>query len=161
MPVKTTTFATASKRSLPLNSTSRPARAPHVRCLPVSHPPGRTVQPAMARGPPVTSDTGREPAEAGFRRIPESLPGGVLPHLPQMLRGGLAPASRTAGAATMANWLMLTPGLNFGTVLALVCYRMPRSRTSAHRHRRDGRCRKRHANGPARSTRQVWRLTGR
>jgi hypothetical protein len=149
----------------------------------------------MAGGPPVTSDTGREPAEAGFQRVPEPLPDGVLPHLPQILRGELVPSHRTAGvalrsgsqavlaravgwpahirptgrpvtgngrlegrkrgrrcacragmmtagegvAAIRANWLMLTPGLIFGTVLALICYRMPGSRASAHRHRRDGR----------------------
>jgi hypothetical protein len=48
----------------------------------------------------------------------------------------------TAGegvAAIMANWLMLTPWLIFGAVLAVICYRMLRSHTSAHRHRRDGR----------------------
>ena len=48
----------------------------------------------------------------------------------------------TAGegvAATIANWLMLIPGLIFGTVPALICYRMPGSRASAHRHRPDGR----------------------
>lgn len=41
--------------------------------------------------------------------------------------------------AIMANWLMLTPWLIFGTVLAVICYRMLRSHTSAHRHRQDGR----------------------
>lgn len=48
----------------------------------------------MARGPPVTPDTGREPAEAGFQRVPEPLPGGVLPHLPQILRGELVPGQQ-------------------------------------------------------------------
>jgi hypothetical protein len=45
--------------------------------------------------------------------------------------GGVAPI--------MANWLVLTPWLIFGAVLAVICYRMLRSRASAHRHRRDGR----------------------
>ncbi len=45
-------------------------------------------------------DTGREPAEGRFQCVPEPLPGGVLPHLPQILRGELArPASAMAGGA--------------------------------------------------------------
>jgi len=46
-------------------------------------------------------------------------------------------AAREGVAAIMANWLVLTPWLIFGAVLAVICYRMLRSRTSAHRHRRD------------------------
>jgi hypothetical protein len=48
----------------------------------------------------------------------------------------------TAGegvAAIMAIWLMLTPWLIFGAILAVICYRMLRSRTSARRRRRDER----------------------
>src|SRR5258705_6966997 len=87
------------------------------------------------RGPPSRWPTRgtRSPLHTAITAAPPSLRGAAL-----FLRGGMRAAGEGV-AAIMANWLWLTPWLIFGAVLAVICYRMLRSHTSAHRRRRDDR----------------------
>jgi hypothetical protein len=119
-------------------------------------PPPALGRPAIIRpkGRPVAGN-GRLEGRMRDRRAPP-LPAGAARHtvpashshhsgstLPPRRRAALCLrcGMRAAGegvAAIMANLVVLAPWLIFGAVLAVICYRMLRSRTSAHRHRRGG-----------------------